>query len=198
MIAWLSNSGGVPVVPACLDGWAARDGHAIVHVDLAGTSHMVGVGDALAFPTPRRWADLDGGWKVGLNSPRFDPRALVRSQGWADLNIARDMHGREWYVPVVRSAKGGRAYRVAYGRDWLPELTPEQARADEISEAAVSAILGGGEFGMSVACQWAAELLSMAAHITPEVIAALVLMDDTLTVDVLTKSLNLELSGPTP
>jgi hypothetical protein len=195
MLAWKSQSGGVPVVPACLEAWEPRGDAQLVHRDLGHGAHAVGVGDPLVWNPPRQWAELEDGWKVALvpGSP-FDPRLLARVQGWADVVPVEDMHRRTWLAPLIRRKGGGRAFRVAYGRNWLPALTPEQTRAEEICAAALEA--ADQDTPMSVACQWAAELLSMSHHITPEVLAALALVDETLTLNVLRVSASLEIEAP--
>jgi hypothetical protein len=48
---------------------------------------------------------------------------------------------------------------------------------------------------MAVACQWAAELLALTHHLTPEAIAAAALMDDTLAVEVLRVAAHLDIEA---
>ncbi len=194
MLVWKTQSGGVPVVPACLEGWGPRDGAALVHREIA-DGHVVGIGDPLVWNQPRRWEDVGDGWSVALvPGTVLEPRYLTRLQGWADVGAVRDMHGRIWHAPVIRRVGGGRAFRVAYGRDWLPALTPEQARAEEIVAAALDA--ANQDTPMAVACQWAAELLSMTNHITPAALAATALMDETLAVGVVQMATSLQVEVP--
>lgn len=193
MLVWRSKSGGVPVVPACLSDWEPRghNGAQLVHRE-TDAGHVVGVGDPLVWQPPRKWFDVEDGWQVAMvPGVKFEPRWLVRAQGWADVEEATDMHGRTWLAPKIRSPGGRRAFRVAYGRDWLPALSDEQRRAEEICEAAVNA--AGADTPMSVACQWAAELLCMAMHATPIALAVLALVDDVLAVETLRLSASLEI-----
>ncbi len=46
MLAWLTKSGGIPVVPTCLEGWQPRPGYTVVHRDLADGHLVVPVADA--------------------------------------------------------------------------------------------------------------------------------------------------------
>jgi hypothetical protein len=195
MLVWKSQSGGVPVVPACLEGWEPRAGAQLVHRE-TGTGHVVGIGDPLVWTEPRKdaWQDVGDGWCVSLvPGTKFEPRLLARLQGWADVVEVLDMHRRTWVAPAIRKRGGGRAFRVAYGRNWLPSLSPEQTRAEEICAAALEA--KDQDTPMAVACQWAAELLSMSHHVTPEALAALSLIDDTLAVEVLRLSASIEIEA---
>ncbi len=195
MIAWRTKSGGVPAVPACLEGWEPRGGASLVHRE-TDKGHVVYVGDPLVWNQPRSWSEAGESWEVALvPGLKLDPRPLVRSQGWADMLEVQDMHGRSWFTPLIRKPGGGRAFRVAYGRDWLPSLSADQARAEEICRAALDA--AEQETPMAVACQWAAELLALTHHLTPEAIAAAALMDDTLAVEVLRVSASLQIEAPT-
>jgi hypothetical protein len=195
MLAWKTVSGGVPVVPACLEGWEPRGGAQLVHRDLGNGQHVVGVGDPIVWNAPRHWDELSDGWSAALvPGVPFEPRLLARIQGWADVAAVEDMHRRTWLAPLIRRKGGGRAFRVSYGRNWLPSLTAEQIRAEEICAAALEA--AEQDTPMAVACQWAAELLSMSHHVTPDVLAALALIDETLAINVLRVSASLEIEAP--
>jgi hypothetical protein len=192
MLCWRSQSGGVPVIPACLEGWTPRGEFQLVHRE-TGKGHVVGVGHPLVWREPREWFDVEDGWAVALvPGVPFDPRAISRSQAWADVETVEDIDSRRWLAPKIRRKGGGRAFRHKYGRNWLPSLTPEQTRAEEIAKAAVEAI--DQDTPISVACQWAAELLSITHHVTPEALAALSLVDDLLAIEVLRVASALEVS----
>jgi hypothetical protein len=190
MICWRTQSGGVPAVPACLEAWEPRAGAQLVHRE-TDKGHVVYVGDPVIWTPPRAWHEAEEGWQVGaMPGITFEPRLLTRVQGWVDVGEAQDMHRRIWLAPHIRRPGGGRAFRVAYGRNWLPSLTPDQARSEEICAAAVDA--ANQDTPMAIACQWAAELLSMTHHVTPDVLAALALVDDALAVATLRVALSLE------
>ncbi len=190
MIAYLTKSGGLPAVPESLSEWIPRPGYALCHSDLADGAHLVGIGDPVVFGSPRRWYDLSDDWRVGLTpGTKFNPGALTRGQLWCDTVTVCDLMDRPWQVPRIRDAEGRRAFRVAYGRDWLPALTDEQARCEEIADAASHA-LASGDCPMSVACQWAAEFLAAVNHITVEALAALALLDDRLVLGVISAALS--------
>ncbi len=105
-------------------------------------------------------------------------------------------HGMRWWAcPVILDADGRRAFRVAYGDNWMPALTPEQERAEAIAREARAALTGGQDPGTAVGCQWAAELLAMTHHLHPRVIAALHLMDDMLMAETLTIAAGLHHGG---
>lgn len=183
MLAWRTQSGGVPAVPACLEGWEPRGDAQLVHRE-TDKGHIVYVGDPLVWNQPRLWQEAEEGWEVALvPGVPFQPALLARVQGWAGVSEVQDMHRRTWLCPMIRRPGGGRAFQVAYGRNWLPALTPEQTRAEEICAAALEA--ANQDTPMAVACQWAAELLSLTHHVTPAALACAALIDDTLAVEVL-------------
>lgn len=196
MIVWRNSYlGGQPAVPPCLEGWEPRGDFQLVHRDTA-EGHVVGVGDPLVWSPPRRWQSVADGWEVSIvPGAKISPSALARVQIWCDVSAVEDLQRRPWFAPSIRRKGGGRAFRVAYGRDWLPELTPDQRRAEEICAAVQDAI--GQETPMTVACQWAAELLTMTHHLTTEAFAALALLDEPLVVGTLKISAALEIDGPT-
>jgi hypothetical protein len=180
---------GTPTVPLCLSEWEPRPGYALCHREGDG-GHIVGIGSSVAFPSPRRWHALDDGWRVGLNAREFVPAAIERAQGWFDTESVDDLRGRRWSAPVILTREGSRAFRVTYGATWLPDLTPEQERAEKIAQAARVEILKAyaghdADLEMATACQWAAELLALTHHLTPGVLGALGLMDDGLAMGVL-------------
>jgi hypothetical protein len=127
---------------------------------------------------------------VGLNAKDFLPAAIERAQGWFDTESVDDLRGRRWSAPVILTREGSRAFRVTYGPTWLPDLTPEQDRAEKIAQAARVEILKAyaghdADLEMATACQWAAELLALTHHLTPGVLGVLGLMDDGLAMGVL-------------
>src|SRR4051812_122998 len=111
MLAWLTKSGGIPVVPLCLDGWQPRPRYALVHRECADGGHLVGIGDPLCFNRPRTMVEIADGWSVARNMPEFDPAALAREITWADTTYVRDLAGRHWLAPTIQNADGIRAFR---------------------------------------------------------------------------------------
>jgi hypothetical protein len=183
MLAWRTQSGGVPTVPACLSGWEPRGDAQLVHRE-TDKGHVVYVGEPLVWNQPRTWQEAEEGWEVAvIPGVPFDPRLLARVQGWAGVAEIQDMHRRTWLCPLIREPGGRRAFQVAYGRNWLPALTPEQSRAEEICRAALDAT--NQDTPMSVICQWAAELLSLTHHTTPAALAAAAVVDGILALETL-------------
>lgn len=144
-----------------------------------------GVGDGyLCGPQERaQWRDIDDGYSVAIVGA-LDPRSLARDQRWCDTSFACDMSGRAWACPLVLAQSGARRFRSAYGADYLPLLTSAQDRAEKVARAAADALTaahaGTGAIPMQVACAWAAELLSIANHVTPQILGVLGLLDDAL------------------
>jgi hypothetical protein len=153
-------------------------------------------GDAMA------WGAGDP-WRLHMGRPvEISPDLAVAWDGepepirpgpWARPVAVADHRGRPWYAPAILTAAGDRDFAVAYGRDWLPALTPEQTRAEAIAQAARAAFIGAEGPSMPVCCQWAAELLCVTHHLTPEVVAALAILDDVLVVQVLAAATGLPL-----
>ena len=171
--------------PPWLEGWEpSRPGVALCHRDSEG-GHLVGVCDELVFKPANRWFPVgDTGWEVGrVPGTTFEPGDLARvGVLWCDSVGVADLKGRRWNAPVLLNPAGQRAFRVAYGKSWLPELTEEQDRALAIATEAQREI-GAGEAStleMAVGCQWAAELLCLTHHLHPDVIQALGFLDDRL------------------
>lgn len=159
-----------------------------------GDGRLWGVGDAycLGIPQGMPTEPIADGWSACVVSDA-EVHRLRRAQLWCDTGSVLDIHGREWAVPIIRTPEGARAFRVAYGRDWLPALTPEQTRAEAIVDAASDALRAGGGIDMPVACQWAAELLCMSSHLSPETIAALRLADEMVVLQTLAMACGLPL-----
>lgn len=175
-----------PSCPEWLEGWQPVYGHGLCHRD-SDKGHLVGVCDPLLFSPPnnsRQWRDVDSRWKCAQIGREVNHGVLARDVLWCDVRPVKDLKEQAWMAPVILTEQGTRAFRVSYGANWLPELTPEQDRAERIAEAARDAMSGGGA-DMAVACQWAAELLSVTYHLHPQVFAALALLDDLLVPEVL-------------
>lgn len=141
------------------------------------------------------WHDLPDGWRC-CQLPEDDghraPPAPVRRQLWCDTGMAVDLVGRVWAAPRILAPDGSVIYRFAYGLDWLPLLTPDQQRADDVAKAARAALLaakaGGPQPDVRTCCQWAAELLSRTHHIEVPVLAVEGLIDDNLVTSTLSMS----------
>lgn len=128
---------------------------------------------------------LADGWSVWVNGG-IDPYELARPCAWAAVAAAIDLHHRAWAVPVVLGATGKPCIRVAYGDDFLPDLTPEQQRIIDIAQVARAALEAAysGEHRVPLdqrtACAWAAEALAITNAVTVQVIRRLSILDDAL------------------
>lgn len=151
-----------------------------------------GIGDGyLVGPQDRPFLQLDDGWRVTLLDG-FDPRTIARAQHWCPTRPVADLQGRVWFAPELLNQHGERIFRVSYGEDFLPALTPEQKRAQEIADAARQALITaakeaanddqrtGSGLPVSVAGRWAAELLALVNHVSVPVLGKLGLLDDAL------------------
>ncbi|MBA3622961.1 MAG: hypothetical protein H0W48_00525 [Methylibium sp.] len=190
-----------PVTPAWLDGYEPPHGASlgVCHRDTL-RGHLVGIGDPMIFDCPpaETFCDLDQGWSVAAVG-RVEPWQIRRDQRWARTVTVEGIAGQTWQAPVILDAEGGRSFLVAYGgRDFLPMLTLEQRRCQEVADAARASLLteGGIEMGPA-ACRWAAVLLAATHHITADAIAALGLLDDRLVVEVLAAATGLNLTKET-
>ena len=134
------------------------------------------------------WIDLDDGWQVAVVD-KITPQTFRRDLRWCRTVTVEDTAGRAWAAPVILSEAGDRIILVAYGRDFLPVLTPAQERAAAIATAARQQLLAAQEMGdgidFTVGARWTAELLSLTHHISMETLAALHLIDEALILAVL-------------
>ena len=144
---------------------AAPDGH----IWFAGPVGLLQVAPA--------WRDIGGGLKVGGVLEDIDPACLARKPAFAYVPVLSSA-GIEFQAPIVLDAEGHRAFPVAYGDDWMPELTPAQARALAIAEEI--RVANRVDTPMSALAQWTAELLCLTLHVTPKVLQVLRVIDDQL------------------
>lgn len=199
MIVYLTT--GAPRVPPWLAGFRPPDALSVelCRRDTA-HGHLVGIGDPLVFDEPpmAAFCQLADGWRVALLG-ELEPLNLLRQQGWARSRRVLNLDGRRWQAPEILDEDGERAFLVAYGGpDFLPVLTAEQHRCQEVAEAARAMILTGGGMDLGPACRWAAVLLSATHHVSPEVMAALGLVDDRLVIETLEAATQLPLRKVQP
>ena len=136
-----------------------------------------GIGDAALLGNAGPWCAVGDGYSVAGES---GPGELRRPETWADVAHAIDGKGQWWAVPAILNERGARGFRVAYGLDWMPALTVQQERLEQIAKSARHALTTGEDVPMPVACQWAAELLSATHYVSPQVLAAMRALDDML------------------
>jgi hypothetical protein len=165
--------------PAWLDGardLQRRDGH-------QRRWWGIGSGVFVGEQPDAKWVPIGGGIKAAILKG-FDPSALAIDQQWCPTTFASDLKGRSWVVPCVLSSSGDRQFRTSYGPDFLPALTPEQAKAEAVAKAAraalVASVADNTGLPMQLACRWSAELLATVNHISVDVVAGLGLLDDAL------------------
>jgi hypothetical protein len=144
-------------------------------------------GDALYLTDAGPWRDIGDGYEV--SGPVESWEDYRKREDWAEFDIVTDLRGREWAAPRVIDAAGDRVFRVAYGPDFLPELTAEQYRMLDVAKAARDALTAGAagtqDVPMTIACRWAADLLGVAYRLPVPAVAALAIMDDGLAAAVL-------------
>jgi hypothetical protein len=157
------------------------------------------LGDPITLGPDGDWRPLGDGYEVC--GPVEQTSDYERGMPWLTCVPVEDMHGRTWLAPRVLDAAGERVFRVAYGPDFLPALSPQQYRLLDIAKAARDA-MAAGESGtqdvpMSTAARWAAELLCAAYHLSPESIAALEILDDLLIAAVIGAAIGLSVEAAT-
>lgn len=147
-----------------------------------------GIGDGALLCDLGPWVEIGDGYRVCGDQP---PGELERGDpAWPTIAVA-DMRGQAWQAPAVLDEKGNRAFRVSFGPDWLPALTPAQARAMNLADEVRSAMQSGRDVPMAVCCQWSAEFLSLTHYLSPKVIAACGLLDEALVIQVMSSAAGL-------
>ncbi len=166
------------MAPPWLDGAPA-----IVSVETQ-THRLSGIGEAYqAGDRATGWIDVGDTWEAQRVLPDA-PILLHRKLAWARSRVVADAEGREWQVPIVLTPQGNPAIIATFGEDWLPVYTAIQRRMLDIATAAKAA-LETRELPVTAACQWAAEALEAANHITVKVIQKCQMMDAHLAQNVL-------------
>lgn len=175
-------STGTPSAPPWLDGAPA-----ITHSENL-THRFAGIGEAhqMGDRPAAAWVDVDDGWQALRVLPDL-PIQLHRRLSWARTRVVADAEGRQWQVPVILTAMGYPALIAAMGDNWLPAYTPQQRRMLAIAEAAKAALDARHVIApdMAACCQWAAEAMEAANHITVTVIQRTLCMDAHLALNVL-------------
>lgn len=142
---------------------------------------------------------LSNGWSVWINGSIDVPR-LRRDVRWCNLAPAEDIAGNAWAAPAILDGSGERGFRVKYGPTFRPALTAEQDAAMILSREARALLINlyhakkdPTEDEQAAMCAWAADLLSIANHITPEVLGMLQILDDSLVTAVLAAATSADL-----
>lgn len=177
------------VIPPDLADWEPRESDAARVSQFAGDYQHVAIADPVLWRIPPGvFVKLDGGWEAALARNKggaVPSRDLSRLKCWAPVLPVLDATGEQWMAPVILTPAGHRAFPVSYaGPDFLPAPTEDQQRAEaiarEIRATAEKERDGGEGFNPQIACRWSAVLLSITSHVSPAVIAALGILDDTL------------------
>lgn len=154
-------------------------------------------GDALYMTDAGPWRDIGDGYQVA--GPVESWEDYRTRADWAEFDTVTDLRGRKWAAPRVIDAAGDRVFRVAYGPDFLPELTAEQYRMLDVAKAARDALTAGErgtqDVPMNVACRWAADLLSVAYRIPVPAVAALAILDDGLATGILSVAIGADVES---
>lgn len=164
--------------------------------DRTGAHRWWGVGNAHLIGPRDDYLPLSDGWLVALAGD-LSPQIYRRTLRWCRTTEVEDTQGRTWTAPTILNAAGERVILVSYGRDYLPVLSADQARAVEIATAARQQLLAAHDLGeaidFSVAARWAAELLALTHHLSAEVLAVLAVLDEALILGVLSAACGLPL-----
>ena len=148
------------------------------------THRLAGIGEDYQMgDRANGWVEVGDQWEAQRVLPDL-PILLHRKLSWARSRVVADAEGREWQVPVVLTPQGNPGIIAVYGDDWLPVYTPQQQRLLLIAAAAKTA-LEARDVPVAAACQWAAEALEAANHITVSVIQRCGMMDAHLAQNVL-------------
>lgn len=182
-----------------LAGWTPREEStvALCH-QLRGEWNYCAVAEPILFTLPdddAPWRKISGDWEVVYvpNAGGVVPgRDLSRLNSWAPAVLPiLDAKGAHWLGPIILTTDGDRAFPVRYaGPDFLPDLTPEQVRAETIAREARSSFLSAQSQAVAgdqaagiptkAACRWVSIFIEIAHHVGAETIAACGILDDVL------------------
>jgi hypothetical protein len=160
---------------------------------------LVGVCDPVCFNEPEAsaavWHELGDGWAFCLTAPlaQKDVTQLIRQTSEVIPTApVTDAMGRVWYVATILKDDGKFALPVPWGKDpvtgqWERSPTPAQAAWIKAATGARAEIDANRltEIPFSVAAEWVSTLLCATYHLTPDILAALNLLDDKLVVGVM-------------
>jgi hypothetical protein len=162
--------------------WLVGASDLVQRVSRDGT--LWGAGDALTLDAGGIWHDIGDG--IAVAGPTDAHDAYQKRQAWFTTEAVEDLSGRTWEIPRIVDANGERAFRVAYGPDFLPALTAEQYAMIEIAKAARDGVIasqtGVQDVDMPTACRWAAALLCCSYHLNAASVGCLHILDDALVV----------------
>lgn len=165
--------------------WMVGAGNRHCREDIDGRLWGIGDGYLLGPRDKDSWRDIGDGYQVSLHGEAV-PTALMRRQNWYDVSPVESLTGIVWMAPSILTPQCTRAFRTRIGPDFLPALSIEQVRLEAIARAARDALeqakAGNDGVPMSVCGRWVAELMCEIYHLTPEIIAHLALLDETLIV----------------
>lgn len=151
-------------------------------------------GDAYLLGAEGAWAAIGDGYEVAGPADNHDDYLSVPP--WVSTAPVEDITGRIWEVPRILDVAGERAFRVNYGADFLPSLTPQQYRLTEVAKAARDAVIaatnGTQDVGVQAACRWSAEFLTTTYCLPVDAIARLSILDDMLAVGVLSAAIGVQ------
>jgi hypothetical protein len=150
-------------------------------------------GDVIFASPDGPWLPIGDGYEVA--GPVDNHTDYLKGAAWVSTEPVQDLYGREWQAPRILDAAGERVFRVSYGADFLPSLTPEQYRMLDMAKVARDAIAastsGTQDAGTQMACRWAAEFLACTYRLPVPAIAALCVMDDMLAIGTLSVAIGL-------
>lgn len=174
--------------PPWLEG--AADLLAVESLDRQARLFGIGQNNAHLIGERRDWQDLEDGWQFAVAGP-LCPDEFARTLRWCRTIEAVDTQGRTWRAPIILGEHGDRLILVTYGgKDFRPLLTPVQERICQLASDARHAICAAaaseeGGIDWALGARWTAELLCLTHHISMEVIGAIGVVDDALTLAVL-------------
>jgi hypothetical protein len=153
----------------------------------------------LGYP-PKDAVILDDGWRCWVNEDGPETESLFRNKLWYRYGYSPDGNGNLWNVPVILNHDGERDFRVSYGSDWKPLVTPLQELLIGYAKEAKLFLSDADKVGKMVdpapGCAWAAKFLEEGMFLSSEVIAKLNLMDDVLMVGTLTTASSRVVNSP--
>ena len=164
--------------PPELDGWAPGVGGFSLDANTVGDYRVIGLCQPLGYQPPEDgWHPSVTGWEVAKTGD-FPWMALANPACKWKVGV-REVDGEKWLCPMVLTSEGHRAFSVVYGGpEFMPILTQQQKDMVDLANEIRGGFASGTWPDMPIRARWAARLMSLPYHLSPQTVGALGLLSE--------------------